>query len=41
MSDQIDSKKRNYHDFMVQELAGKLRSQEDFYVYMDKHRKFI
>ena len=24
---------------MAQELAGKLRSKKDFYVYMDRHRK--
>jgi len=35
-----DSKKRGYHQFMTQELQGKLSSKEDFYTYMDKHRKY-
>ena len=40
--DQInsDSKKRGYHQFMAQDLDGKLKSKQDFYVYMDKHRKY-
>jgi len=31
--------KRNMRDILPQELAGKLRSKEDFYAYLDKHRK--
>ena len=35
-----DSKKRGFRQFMAQDLAGKLRSKIDFYVYLDKHRKY-
>ena len=35
-----DSKKRGYTQFMAQDLGGKLRSKQDFYVYFDKHRKY-
>jgi hypothetical protein len=34
----IDSR-RPYTEFLAQNLAGKLRSKEDFYAYLDKHRK--
>ena len=33
--------KRTYKEFMAEELAGKLRSKRDFYVYLDKHCKYI
>ena len=38
MSDQIPSNgpKRSYKEFMTQQLAGKLQSKNDFYVYLDK-----
>ena len=32
--------KRSYNEFQTDELRGKLSSQYDYYVYMDKHRKF-
>ena len=27
-------------DILPHELAGKLRSKDDFYAYLDKHRKY-
>ena len=33
------SKKRKLKDIMAAELEGKLRSKEDFYIYLDKHGK--
>ena len=43
MADQIPSSasKRTYKEFMVQDLAGKLRSKKDFYIYLDKHVSWI
>ena len=43
MADSISSlaPKRTYKEFMAQDLAGKLRSKKDFYVYLDKHCKLI
>ena len=43
MTDQIhqNQPKRTYKQFMTQQLAGKLHSKNDFYVYMDKHCKYI
>ena len=38
---QINSSKRNYQEFLAQNLQGKLRSKEDFYAYLDRHRKYI
>ena len=34
------SKKRSLVYMNAQELAGKLKSKEDFIVYLDKHRKY-
>ena len=43
MTDQIPSTapKRRYNEFMAQDLLHKLRSKKDFYVYLDRHRKYI
>lgn len=35
----MSTSKRSYKEFMAQDIAGKLRSKQDFYVYLDKHRK--
>ena len=32
-------KKRNHKEILPQQLAGKLRTKDDFYTYLDKHRK--
>ena len=32
--------KRSFNEFSADDLAYKLRSKKDFYVYLDKHRKF-
>ena len=40
-SDSIKSKKRNIGYMMASELAWKLKSKEDFIIYLDKHRKYI
>ena len=37
---QIDSKKRNLGHMLAVDLQGKLKSKQDFYVYLDKHRKY-
>ena len=40
-SNQItESKKRTLGYVTAQELSGKLRSKQDFIVYLDQHRKF-
>ena len=41
MKDQISSltNKRNIKEIMFHELAGKLRSKDDFFAYLDKHCK--
>ena len=31
--------KRSYQEFLAEDILHKLRSKEDFYIYMDKHRK--
>ena len=36
---QIESKKRGLNHIQAAELSWKLKSKEDFYVYLDKHRK--
>ena len=35
------SNKRNINEILPSELAGKLRSKDDFYNYMDKRCKLI
>ena len=35
----IDSKKRSLGFVNAQELAFKLKSKQDFLIYLDKHRK--
>ena len=42
-SSQINSsgKKRNFNAFMSDEMSAKLKSKEDFYIYIDKHCKSI
>ena len=41
--DQFDtsSKKRNHEYISANELQWKLQSKQDFYVYLDKHRKSL
>ena len=38
--DSTTSKKRNLKEITTNELLGRLRSKQDFYQYMDKHRKW-
>ena len=38
---QIESKKRSLETMHASELLYKLKSKEDFYVYLDKHRKSL
>ena len=33
------SHKRGFVDFQASQIAHKLRSKEDFYMYLDQHRK--
>ena len=42
MADQIPSSapKRRYNEFKAEDLLHKLRSKKDFYVYLDKRRKY-
>ena len=35
------SHKRGFVEFQVGQLAHKLRSKEDFYTYLDQHRKCL
>ena len=37
----IDSKKRSLGHMLAADLAGKLKSKQDFFQYFDKHRKFL
>lgn len=36
----IQGKKRSLGFMMAQELSWKLKSKEDFIIYLDKHRKY-
>ena len=38
--EQVRSKKRTLAYMHSQDLAGKLKSKQDFLVYLDKHRKY-
>ena len=40
-SQQIESKKRTIGQMNAAELSWKLKSKEDFIVYLDKHRKYL
>ena len=35
-----NTKKRNHGKMLAADLAGKLLSKQDFYNYLDKHRKY-
>ena len=38
---QIDTKKRTLGHMLAADLAGKLKSKDDFYQYLDKQRRYL